>query len=687
MDPLVILQVVSWNSEKYLDSCLDSLKAQVAPGYNLKIVLIDNASTDSSLEIARRKLDFHHIISLIKNTGFTGAHNLGISEALKQNAEFVCLINPDLVLEPNAILELIKATQIGPRIGASTPLLLRKKTSSDPICDASGMMFYDNFRHLDRGSNLTLRDEQMQPQYVFGGTGACLMLTREAIEDISYPKELDQNWESLQLFDPSFFAYREDAELSMRLQLRGWRVRYEPKAVGYHVRQVVPENRSDTSKILNGLSVRNRFLIQGNTLPIFFCFISLPNWLIRNLLVIFACFIKEKTSLPYLKELWSLRASISKKRKWNLSRKNIGSLSLSSIIEGRNRSSEVALVQTEREEEALKSVHAVIVAYFSSEELKENLESIFQSLGTLEKAKISIINNAPEDNSFEEARALAKLFSIKHVNVEVDIYNSSENLGFGGAANKALLNSPFDAYLVLNSDMSLADFNITTVLSLFDKYSNLAAISPLILDKETKEIQFQYLARRFPRFRDLIFDLVKIFSKNIKQKMEIHRSYADSQALLSLIEDKNKNLLEVEQVSGACMILKSSYFNQLNGFNTSFYPAWYEDVDLCKRIANNNLVSAISNITQVYHLGGESLHSLHSGRFYSIFLANKIRYYSLHESKSPLNIVAIILIFIEFIFKRLYITFRDYKTMGVSENASLVLKDFKTFISSQQATN
>jgi GT2 family glycosyltransferase len=135
------------------------------------------------------------------------------------------------------------------------------------------------------------------------------------------------------------------------------------------------------------------------------------------------------------------------------------------------------------------------------------------------------------------------------------------------------------------------------------------------------------------------------------------------------------------------MILKSSYFNQLNGFNTSFYPAWYEDVDLCKRIANNNLVSAISNITQVYHLGGESLHSLHSGRFYSIFLANKIRYYSLHESKSPLNIVAIILIFIEFIFKRLYITFRDYKTMGVSENASLVLKDFKTFISSQQATN
>ncbi len=683
--PLVILQVVSWNSSRYLNDCIDSLIGQELSEYRKKIVVIDNASSDNTAELLNSKKSVISIKLLPDNMGFTGAHNLGIAEAISEGADFICLINPDLTLESNTILRLIEATKIGPKIGASTPLLYRtqsdKKTST---LDACGMELFSNLRHLDRGSNKALNKNLNQAQYVFGGTGACLMLTRESIIDTSYPLHLNAEWKTPQFFDPLFFAYREDAEISLRFQMKGWRIRYEPTAIGYHVRQVLPENRHEINNKINGLSVRNRFLIQANCAPILFLILLLPKWVFRNLLVIGACLVYEHSSLPYLKELFTNRKEIRKKRNWNLNNQATTSISLSSIVEGYNRSQEIALIRSTNKQKIEASVHAVIIAYFSSSELLLNVKSVLISLAEMPEAKLSIVNNSPEDTEFLKTKELITSYTKDYPNVVIEFIENNRNLGFGGAANRALLNSEYEFFLILNSDIELEADTLKKLTPTFSDFENLAAVSPLITDKQTHQIQYQYLARRFPRCRDPILDILKFSNRNLRTQIDQHRSYADIPALQELISDRKlEQTFEVEQISGACLMIKASIFRELQGFNENFFPAWFEDVDLCKRISDLGLSSAVSNKATVSHLGAESLESLSKSSFSAIFLGNKIKYYKLHEKLCFRKIIGISLIYLEFTFKLLSIYLKKYKNKNISNVNSKFLDDIKLFLKTQ----
>jgi cellulose synthase/poly-beta-1,6-N-acetylglucosamine synthase-like glycosyltransferase len=132
-----------------------------------------------------------------------------------------------------------------------------------------------DLRHFDRGSGEALCGKFLKPGLVFGGTGACLLLKRACVEDVSlgrlgkdealyrlYPFLEKGSEKRHLLFDESFFAYREDAELAWRMQLLAWQTLFCPGARAFHKRLVLPSNRSSLPSILNRLSVRNRFLLQ-----------------------------------------------------------------------------------------------------------------------------------------------------------------------------------------------------------------------------------------------------------------------------------------------------------------------------------------------------------------------------------------------------------------------------------------
>jgi GT2 family glycosyltransferase len=182
-----------------------------------------------------------------------------------------------------------------------------------PLFDSTGIFMTPNLRHLDRGSRMPDRGCFELPEYVFGATGAAALYRRSMISDVSVNGEF---------FDEDFFAYREDADVAWRAQLLGWKCLYNPRAVAYHVRSVLPENRHAISAVINMHSVKNRFLMRiKNATPGLYRRFGL-SMTVRDVMVIAGCFLREWTSLRGLwfvlrhwRKTWRKRSQIMARRR------------------------------------------------------------------------------------------------------------------------------------------------------------------------------------------------------------------------------------------------------------------------------------------------------------------------------------------------------------------------------------
>lgn len=256
MNPRVLVSVVTFNSERYLARCLESLKAQIYG--NIEIRLWDNASRDGSLQVAAAQSGVVRVEASDHNIGFCAAHNRVISAT---SSEFVLVLNPDVELEAGYIAILVRALEQDLSAGSATGKLWRWSKgppapgacAEEDILDTTGMYFTTNQRHLDRGAGEPDRGQYDRPEHVFGASGAAALYRRSMLEDIRVGSEY---------FDESFFAYREDADLAWRAQWRGWKCLYVPEARGRHVRRVLPERRAELPPEINMHSFKNRFLLR-----------------------------------------------------------------------------------------------------------------------------------------------------------------------------------------------------------------------------------------------------------------------------------------------------------------------------------------------------------------------------------------------------------------------------------------
>ena len=310
--------IVTYNHADTLPACLAAVaRLEPAP---VRLVLVDNASADGSVEIAAG-LGGNLPIEILRedrNTGFAAAANRGINAT---DEPWILLLNPDCAPRPDFVRRLLEAVAGRPetaRIGAVTPKLLRAEGAeleSTPVIDAAGMLVTCSGRHLDRGAGEPDGEAFDRAAWVFGGTGAAVLLRREALADIAYPDH--------EIFADSFFAYREDAELAWRLQLRGWRCLYVPLAVAAHHRGFRPEAGRGGHSEINRHSVRNRFLLRAHCADLGWHLRCLPWWLARDLMVVGACLTVERDSLPALRAVWRLRGDARRRRRWVQERRRI----------------------------------------------------------------------------------------------------------------------------------------------------------------------------------------------------------------------------------------------------------------------------------------------------------------------------------------------------------------------------
>jgi GT2 family glycosyltransferase len=246
----VSVLVVNWNRKELLRKCLNSLLSQeidtTKQAAGVEIIVIDNLSTDGSVDMLRHEFAQVTVIENTSNIGFCAANNQGLALACGQ---FIALLNNDAEASPAWLAELLKAFEGRDDIGMA----------------ASKIVAWDDPRRIDKVGHLIYPDGQN------GGRGAG-QIDRgqfEEIEEVLWPDGCAAMYRKSMLdqiggFDEDLFAYADDAELGLRARIAGWKCLYMPKALVRHHRGSTL-GRGNPNRIR--LIERNRILLAAKLFP------------------------------------------------------------------------------------------------------------------------------------------------------------------------------------------------------------------------------------------------------------------------------------------------------------------------------------------------------------------------------------------------------------------------------------
>lgn len=205
--------VVNWNGKEFLEDCLQSLRRQTYRSFS--VTLVDNGSSDGSLEFVSSRFPEVQVIALTENRGFAGANNFALRDL---TTPYVALLNNDAAAEPGWLTSLVDALEETKEAGFA----------------ASKMLYYDRPEVIDRcGDGYTMAGTGLlrgrgepaanysRREWVFGACAGAAIYRTSMLKDIG-------------LFNEDFFLLYEDVDLSFRAQLKGYKCLYVPEALVYH---------------------------------------------------------------------------------------------------------------------------------------------------------------------------------------------------------------------------------------------------------------------------------------------------------------------------------------------------------------------------------------------------------------------------------------------------------------------
>ncbi len=206
--PIVYCIVLNWNSLEYTRACIASLQKQSYRSF--KIVVVDNCSSDGSAEILKKEYPEHFFLQSEKNGGYAWGNNIGIRLSMKQGADFVWILNPDVCVSRESLEKLINVMTDDLSVGIAGPRLCLRQENEIKYQDGAALDKPCGYRPIHKLVNdisCLSKENIYDVDYVIG----CSMLLRvEMIKQIGFIRE-------------DFFMYREDVELCLRAQRMGWR--------------------------------------------------------------------------------------------------------------------------------------------------------------------------------------------------------------------------------------------------------------------------------------------------------------------------------------------------------------------------------------------------------------------------------------------------------------------------------
>jgi GT2 family glycosyltransferase len=205
--------ILNYNGLRFLGPCLTALRAQTY--HDFRITLVDNGSSDGSVELVRAEFPEVCIIALAKNLGFCVGNNRGIEAT---SGEYVALLNNDTEVAPTWLQVLITTLDHYPKVGFCASKMIR--LSDRATVDTAGDVFYVCGVGGKRGEGEPA-EHYTEPEQVFGACAGAALYRRSMLDKIG-------------LLDADLFAMDEDIDLSFRAQLQGYQCQYVPEAIVYH---------------------------------------------------------------------------------------------------------------------------------------------------------------------------------------------------------------------------------------------------------------------------------------------------------------------------------------------------------------------------------------------------------------------------------------------------------------------
>lgn len=209
----ISIVVLNYNGRAWLERCLGAAASELAP--DCELIVVDNGSSDGSVDFIQRSFPAVRVVSLERNTGFAGGNNAGAHAA---RGRYVAFLNNDAAPQPGWLAALRHALDRDAQLGLAASCIVFLHDPS--VIDSAGDGLTRWGGAFKRGHGGSVR-EAPNAGDVFGACGAACLVRRDVFQELGG-------------FDSAFFAVYEDVDLSYRFQLRGYRCTYVPEAVVHH---------------------------------------------------------------------------------------------------------------------------------------------------------------------------------------------------------------------------------------------------------------------------------------------------------------------------------------------------------------------------------------------------------------------------------------------------------------------
>jgi GT2 family glycosyltransferase len=331
--PKVAINLVTWNGERQIEACLNSILEQTNQDFLL--LIIDNGSVDKTVSIIEEQYlpAFKDKIKFVKNKtnlGFAFAHNQAI---LWTDSDYVLVLNQDVILDSKYLEIAVDYLDKHHDVGSVSGKILRWQPGEiddfgnnhkSNVIDSLGLKVYKSQRVIDRAAGELDKGQYENITEIFGPSATCPIYRRQALEDIRFEDEF---------FDKDFFSYKEDVDVAYRLVWRGWKSYYLPQAVAHHERGVKSEHtdshlafirhRKNKSKFVNYHSYKNHlFVLYKNLSRSNFWRLFFPIFGYEFKKIIYVFFL-EGSSLGAIREFLSKKKKLKAKRHFIMSRRLI----------------------------------------------------------------------------------------------------------------------------------------------------------------------------------------------------------------------------------------------------------------------------------------------------------------------------------------------------------------------------
>ncbi len=240
----VTIIIPNYNGKHFMEPCLKSLAEQTCKDF--KILVVDNASTDGSVEYMKEEYPEIETLVLEKNYGFSKAVNVGIRHA---DTPYVLLLNNDTTVEPHFVLEMIRAIERSRYIFSVSSKMIQMYHPEQ--IDSAGDLYTVIGWGICRGAGRSITNYTEDCE-IFSACAGAAIYRRELFKKIGY-------------FDENHFAYLEDIDVGYRAKIYGYKNVYCPSALVYHVGSGTSGSKYNAFKVK--LSARNNIYVNYKNMP------------------------------------------------------------------------------------------------------------------------------------------------------------------------------------------------------------------------------------------------------------------------------------------------------------------------------------------------------------------------------------------------------------------------------------